>query len=144
MSYVERSMGKQERLILRARFHWWYDATAWAALVFLGVFLIGIWIWASMMLQKWNTEVAVTSHRFVLKRGLIGVHTYEIAIQNIEGVQFTQTLIGRILGFGRIRVEGTGEDAVWTPELADPIAIRAALETARDESASAPVTRPAS
>ncbi|MES1202430.1 MAG: PH domain-containing protein [Pseudomonadota bacterium] len=132
MSYIERSLGEGERVIARARFHWWYSFKAWAALVFLGLFLVGIWIWASMLIHKGTTEIAVTSHRFVAKRGLFTIRTNEISLQNIEGVMLTQTFFGRLLGFGHLRVEGTGVDAVMIPDIADPVAFRAAIETARD------------
>jgi len=42
MSYIERSLGSGEKLIARAHFHWWYSLKAWLALIFLGVFIIGI------------------------------------------------------------------------------------------------------
>ncbi len=38
-----------------------------------------------------------------------------------------------MLGFGHVRIEGTGVDAVQLPVIADPVAFRAAIETAKDE-----------
>src|SRR5229473_2776161 len=98
MSYIEQSLGQGEVLIARARFHWWYSAKAWAALILLG----------------W----------FTLK-------TFEVALPNIEGVQVTQTFRGRLLGYGHLRIEGTGVDHVDLPDIADPIGFRAAIETAK-------------
>ncbi|HEX2593930.1 MAG TPA: PH domain-containing protein [Rhizomicrobium sp.] len=133
MSYIEKSLGAHERIIARAEFHWWYSVQAWLALIFLGIFLIGIWIFFAMMIRKWTTEIAVTTHRFVMKTGWVSLATQEMALHNIEGVKVTQSFWGRILNYGQLRIEGTGVDAVQLPTIADPIALRRAIETAKDE-----------
>jgi uncharacterized membrane protein YdbT with pleckstrin-like domain len=67
----------------------------------------------------------------VEKTGVFSLMTYEIALPNIEGVKVEQSFWGRILGYGHLRIEGTGVDAVDIPDIADPIAFRAAIETAK-------------
>ena len=131
MSYIEQSLGQGETLVMRARFHWWYMFKALLALIFLGIFIIGIVIFISMMLKKWTTEIGVTTHRFVEKTGLFSLKTYEIALPNIEGGKGEQTFWGRLLGYGHLRIEGSGVDFVEIPDIADPIAFRAAIETAK-------------
>ena len=135
MSYLEKSLGSGERIIARAHFHWWYSVKAWAALIFLFWCLIGIWIFVAMMVRQSTTEIAVTSHRFVEKTGLFTLRTNEISLQNIEGVQLEQSFMGRILGYGHLRIEGTGVDAVIVPDIANPIAFRAAIESAKERKA---------
>ncbi|HEY4113297.1 MAG TPA: PH domain-containing protein [Rhizomicrobium sp.] len=132
MGYIEQSLGSGERIVAKARFHWWYTFKAVLALVVLGWVLIGMVIFFAMMIRKWTTELAVTTHRFVEKTGLFTLRTNEIALQNIEGVRVEQSFWGRILGYGHIRIEGTGVDAVNMPDIADPIAFRAAIESAKD------------
>lgn len=131
MSYIQQSLGQGETLIARAHFHWWYTFKALLALIFLGIFIIGIVIFIAMMMKKWTTEIGVTTHRFVEKTGLISLKTYEIALPNIEGVKVVQSFWGRILGYGHLRIEGSGVDFVEIPDIADPIAFRAAIETAK-------------
>ncbi len=131
MSYIRKSLGEGETLVAEARFHWWYSFKAWAALILLFWCLIGIYIFFVMMIRKWTTEIGVTSHRFVEKTGLFSLRTNEIALQNIEGVRVEQSPWGRLLGFGHLRIEGTGIDAVTIPDIADPVAFRAAIETAK-------------
>ncbi|HWA92600.1 MAG TPA: PH domain-containing protein [Rhizomicrobium sp.] len=131
MSYIQKSLGADEKLVAVARFHWWYAVQAWAALIFLGVFIIGIWIFFEMMIRKWTTEIGITTHRFIVKTGLFSLHTEEMAIHNIEGVKVSQGFWGRMLGYGTLRIEGTGVDAIVLPPIADPIAFRAAIETAK-------------
>ena len=83
------------------------------------------------MIRKWTTEIGVTSHRVVEKYGLFSMRTNEIALPNIEGVRVNQSLLGRIFGYGTIRIEGTGVDAVTTPDIADPVGFVRAIQTAK-------------
>ena len=155
MSYLEQSLGDGERIVASAQFHWWYTVRAWLALIgsalvavvvlryanaesqegarigALVLFLFGAAVFLKMMIRKWTTEIGVTSHRFVTKTGLLSLHTDEIALPNIEGVKVRQSLGGRIWGYGRLRIEGTGIDAVELPTIADPIGFRRAIETAK-------------
>jgi uncharacterized membrane protein YdbT with pleckstrin-like domain len=133
VSYIEQSLGLHEKVIARAHFHWIYKLQAWLALIFLGIFLIGIWIFFQMMIRMWTTEIAVTTNRFIEKTGWLSLKTNEIALHNIEGVRVTQSFWGRIFGFGHVRIEGTGIDAVEIPTIADPIGFRRAIETAKEE-----------
>jgi uncharacterized membrane protein YdbT with pleckstrin-like domain len=132
MSYIERSLGQGERVVMRAHFHWWYSMKAWLALILLFWCLIGIWIFFDLMIRKWTTEIAVTTHRFIKKTGLFTIKTDEMAIHNIEGVKLTQSFWGQMLGFGHIRIEGTGVDAIQLPTIANPVQFRAAIETAKE------------
>jgi uncharacterized membrane protein YdbT with pleckstrin-like domain len=134
MSYIEQSLGQGEKLVARAHFHWWYSMKAWLALIFLGPLLIGIWIFIVMMVRKWTTEIGVTTHRFVEKEGLFSLKTFEVALPNIEGVSVSQSFWGRILGYGHLRIEGTGVDHVDLPTIGDPIGFRAAIESAKSGS----------
>lgn len=154
-SYVERSLGDGERIVAHAHFHWLYTFKALLALIipfivlivillfgraFAGGWLIiagiilviaGIIIFLRRMVRQWTTEIAVTSHRFVEKSGLLSLRTNEIALTNIEGVRVYQGFWGRIWGYGNLRIEGTGVDRVDLPPIADPIGFRRAIETAK-------------
>jgi uncharacterized membrane protein YdbT with pleckstrin-like domain len=129
--YIEESLGSGEAVCAIAQFHWWYTFKAWVWM-FVGLIVIGFWIWLYLIIKKKTTEVGVTSHRFVMKTGLIVRHSYEIALQNIEGVQVIQGVWGRLLNYGHLRIEGTGVDAIEIPDIADPVGFRAAIETAKD------------
>ena len=155
MSYIQKTLGDGERIVSIARFHWLYTVRAWLALIVPVLILLGIAVYAdessrtpllvgglalllfgsfvflSMMIRKWTTEIGITSHRFVKKTGLISLHTDEMALPNIEGVRVNQNLWGRILGYGRLRIEGTGDDDVDLPVIDDPLGFRRAIETAK-------------
>jgi len=155
MSYIERSLGEGEKVVIRARFHWLYNLRAWLAIVVPLVLLIAVMIYAdemvreglaifavallvagiiiffSMMIHKGTTEIGITSHRLVKKTGFIALKTAEVALPNIEGVRVTQGIWGRVFGYGRIRVEGTGDDHIDIPDIDDPVGFRRAIETAK-------------
>lgn len=129
MSYIQKSLGAKERIVAEAHFHWTYVLGA----VVLACTVIGLIVAIPMFIRIATTEIAVTSHRLVQKTGLLSLHTNELSLNNIEGVRVDQGFWGRIFGFGQVRIEGTGVDAVQLPTIADPIAFRAAIETAKDE-----------
>ena len=132
MSYIDNTLGQGETLIARAHFHWWYSLKAWLALIFLGIFIIGIIIFFDMMIRKWTTELGVTSHRFVMKTGFFRLKTNEISLSNVEGVSVAQSFWGRLLNYGHLNIEGTGVGAVKIPDIADPVGFRRALESAME------------
>ena len=129
MSYIQQSLGANERVIRQASFHWSYTLGA----ILLALTGIGLIFAIPMFIRKATTEIAVTSHRLVKKTGWFSLHTEELSLNNIEGVRVDQGFWGRMLGFGHVRIEGTGVDAVQLPVIADPVAFRAAIETAKDE-----------
>ena len=129
MSYIQQSLGANERIIRQASFHWSYTFGA----ILLALTGIGLIFAIPMFIRKATTEIAVTSHRLVKKTGWFSLHTEELSLNNIEGVRVDQGFWGRMLGFGHVRIEGTGVDAVQLPVIADPVAFRAAIETAKDE-----------
>jgi uncharacterized membrane protein YdbT with pleckstrin-like domain len=128
MSYIQQSLGANEKIVAEARFHWSYTLGA----ILLACTVVGLIFAIPMLIRKATTEIAVTSHRLVKKTGLFSLHTEELALNNIEGVRVDQGFWGRIFGFGHVRIEGTGVDAIQLPTIADPVAFRAAIETAKD------------
>ncbi len=132
--YTRHVLRPSEEVITVGRFHWLYTATAVLCLLLLGRFLIGILIFARMMIDKWTTEIVITSDRLIYKRGWIARHVEEIALDRIEEVVLDQTVIGRMLGYGRIVVVGTGRGIIRLPSvLSDPVEFRRALAEARAE-----------
>src|SRR5882757_9428610 len=145
MSYITHSLGKSEHLLYRARFPWFYHAGGWAALLALvGVGIIaygngygrlaaalglaGLVLYLAIMVPIWTTEIGVTNQRFIYKRGLLWRATQELQLRAIEEVNLEQGLLGRLFNFGRLELRGTGVDDIRLPALADPLALRRALQ----------------
>jgi uncharacterized membrane protein YdbT with pleckstrin-like domain len=130
MTYAETVLAPGESVQLRARIHWLLWARAWIVLIGLGILIIGILYFVAECVRILNTEVALTDRRLILKTGFLNTHTSELELTSVETVQVDQSIWGRLFGFGRLTVHGTGE-AVWiSPMIAAPLAFRRALETA--------------
>jgi uncharacterized membrane protein YdbT with pleckstrin-like domain len=54
-----------------------------------------------LLIQEWikrrTTEIAVTSQRVIIKRGLFRRNTIEMNAGQIESVQLNQSILGRLL-----------------------------------------------
>lgn len=151
MSYIDESLADNERLVYRARFHWLSKIGAWAILAtFLGFALmclavasgwsaltaaaimvaLGFAMFSAIMMPIWTTEIGVTSHRLIYKRGWLRRTTDELQLSSIEEVNLDQGAIGRLLDFGRLHIHGTGVNDVILPVLADPVGLRRSLQEA--------------
>ncbi len=96
------------------------------------VFLFGLLGFARIMIEKATTEMAVTNIRLIYKRGLVARQVGEMSIDRVEGVNVQQTILGRLLGYGRIAVRGMGVGEILLPDIMDdPIAFRQSVEKAR-------------
>lgn len=132
MTYVQKTLGDGEQILHTANFHWTYTLSALLALIILGVILIGIWIFLSMMIRKWTTEIAVTTDRFVMKTGWIARKTEEVSLNKIEEIRLEQSVLGRVFGFGKLRIQGTGVGAITLPNIDEPLKVRRAIANARE------------
>jgi uncharacterized membrane protein YdbT with pleckstrin-like domain len=147
MSYLEHSLGKNEVLRYRARFpavyHVWAAAilavglTSACLLAVYGLGWIGLATAATgvvaffaIELPLLTTEIGVTSQRLVYKRGWIWRTTNELQLRAIEQVTLDQSLVGRLLNYGRVSVHGTGVDDVALPALAEPVVLQRAIQEA--------------
>ena len=95
------------------------------------MFVMGLLRFASMMIVKVTTEIAITNSRLVYKRGLVARYVGEISIDRIEGVNVLQGVMGRLLDYGRVMVRGMGVGEVVLPPIQDPVAFRKAIDRAR-------------
>jgi len=98
----------------------------------LGLFLLGLYFFAHMMIVKATTEIAITTERLVYKKGLIARHVGELNIDRIEGVSVRQDVMGRLFGFGRVCIRGMGVGEVMLPSIEAPIEFRRAIQEAKE------------
>jgi uncharacterized membrane protein YdbT with pleckstrin-like domain len=79
--------------------------------------------------HRMTTETDVTNHRVVHKTGFIKRKTFEIALDKIESVDVEQSILGRVLNYGDVRINGVGEGTQNIPTIASPLAFRSAITT---------------
>jgi uncharacterized membrane protein YdbT with pleckstrin-like domain len=129
MSYLDESLAPGETIVARFALHW----TAKGRLI-LGIVLIPLIIGIPITIYEWlrlrAIELGVTTHRVVRKTGIVSRTTDEIRLSAIETVDLRQSTWGRILGFGDVRITGRGESSMLLSRVADPVAVKRAIETA--------------
>jgi len=77
---------------------------------------------------RWQTsEFAVTDRRVLVKVGLLSVHTLELLLPKVEAIGVDQTIGGRLLGYGTLRIVGTGGTVEAFARVAQPQALREAV-----------------
>lgn len=150
MSYIEDSLGANETVHYVAHFHWVHYALAYGALIIslllgilsynpeypivvLGAPVIGAVIFLAIMIPIWSTEIGVTNQRLIYKRGIIKRDTAELQLRAIEQVNLVQDIGGRIFGYGKLDIHGTGNEEIFLPAIGDPLELRKALQEAIGE-----------
>jgi len=94
------------------------------------MFVLALLAFLQASFRRSITELAVTDHRVIYKRGFLRRHTVEMNMDKVETVDVDQSVLGRLLGFGSIRVLGTGQDIENLDRVAAPLQLRNAI-TAR-------------
>jgi uncharacterized membrane protein YdbT with pleckstrin-like domain len=91
------------------------------------MFIIAALFFFRTWFRRRSTEIAVTDRRIIYKRGWISRHTEEMNISKVETVDVDQSILGRLLGYGTIRIKGIGGS--WEPlyYIAAPIRIRSQI-----------------
>jgi uncharacterized membrane protein YdbT with pleckstrin-like domain len=129
MSYLDESLAPGETIVARFHLHW----TAKGRLI-LGIVLIPVIVGIPLAIYEWlrlrAIELGVTSHRVVRKMGIVGRETDEVRLSAIETVDLHQSAWGRLLGYGNVQVTGRGESSLLFERVADPVAVKRAIETA--------------
>lgn len=64
------------------------------------------------LIRYMTTELRVFHNRVLWRTGFISRDVFTTSVREIIGVQFTQSVIGRILGFGSITISTRGDDQI--------------------------------
>lgn len=125
MGYVDSNLASGESVAHRGEIHW----AIFIRGILLSPFLIGIAMLILDLFTKISTEMAVTNKRVIIKTGLISTRTVELNLSKVENIAVSQSLFGRMLGYGSITVVGTGGTKEPFRWVKDPIAFRQAVQT---------------
>jgi len=152
--YIDEILQPGEKVLYSTNAHWMFYLPAIAAWILVAVFLIlsrlttvdGVVVlcWAIAAVaavaalyrsfrawfHRWTTETDVTNMRVVHKTGFIQRRTFEMALDKIESVDVDQSILGRILNYGDVTINGVGEGRERIRTISSPLAFRSAI-TAR-------------
>jgi len=148
MKYVEQVLQPGESLIYATSLHWLVYLRAivllvlalaclvatgsvndpWAVLalqIVAALFgLIGLLSGLSALVRRQTTELAVTDRRVIYKTGILQRHSMEMNRSKVETVGVSQSILGRILGYGTVVVRGTGGSFEPVAFIGDPLTFR--------------------
>jgi uncharacterized membrane protein YdbT with pleckstrin-like domain len=121
-------------MVLDLHPHWWFFgapllwvvASGFGGLVVLSrtdgtvrtllsyVVLAAIIVWSAILvvkLVKWRTTYfVVTSQRLIYRQGVVARDGVEIPLDRVNNVNFSQSILERLLGVGDLLVESGGQD----------------------------------
>ena len=130
MSYIEESLSTGEKIEALFRLHWfaWIPMFIW---IVLGLLTFGLtWLVAIYeFLRLTCLQQGLTNKRVILKKGIISRKTEEMKLTSIETVEINQGVIGRIFGFGTVKISGRGISDVIFNGIDDPISVKRQIES---------------
>lgn len=77
-------------------------------------------------------EFGVTDRRVIARMGWMSVRTVDLSVAKVESLVIEQSPAGRMLGYGDVKVVGTGGTAESFRGVRDPIGFRKAVNQASD------------
>ena len=129
--YIDEILQPGERVLYSTNEHWMFFLPAIAAWIVAVAFLV-LWrlvtgdalmlfclalaavaglaalYWtATAWFHRWTTETDVTNMRVVHKTGFIKRRTFEISLDKVESVDVNQSILGRLMNYGDLTIQGS-------------------------------------
>lgn len=126
MSYIDRNLLSDERILFRTKKHpiiFFFPLLLLILCAYLSQYLssssilANLWwapwilvaaVWGYVGLNYYTSEFAVTNKRIMMREGFFTRHTNEMRLSAISQVNVDQNLIGQILGFGIVSINAFG------------------------------------
>jgi len=96
------------------------------------VWIVGIILLLKGLYQYFlfkSLDMGITDKRVVFKKGIIGRSTDEIRLNAIETVEVEQSIAGRLLGYGTVKVTGRGDAILMYRDIDQPLEVKKAIAT---------------
>jgi uncharacterized membrane protein YdbT with pleckstrin-like domain len=90
----------------------------------IGVLAVAAGLGIVAFLKTTTTEFLITNRRLIVKRGITSRRTLETLLEKVEAVTVEQHLMGRIFGYGKVTVIGTGGTSETFSLVSDPMHLR--------------------
>lgn len=148
-NYIDSILMPNEKVILKARIHWMMYFYPFLLTVFLVVeaatgnalplgqeisfFAAALFYWGYCWLRRRSTELALTDRRIIAKFGIISRKTFEIDLNKVEGINFKQSIFGRMLGYASVICKGTGGNYAPIPNISNYFEFKKAYQNLREQ-----------
>lgn len=156
-TYPERLLTDDESVVVALRPHWrvllapafWLVLTAGAVVAALQVpeppgwlvpavsilslvFLLGLGV--PPLVRRAFTLYALTTERIVVRTGVLNRSSKEIPVESISNVVFNQRIVERLLGYGDVLLESSGESsATVLHDVPDPESFQSRVYAVREQ-----------
>ena len=151
--YIDDILQPGERVLFSTNAHWIFFLPAIATWIATVVFLVlsrmvdteglivlylalaavaglaALYWTATAWFHSWTTETDVTNMRVIHKTGFIKRRTFEMSLDKVESVDVNQSILGRIMNYGDVTIQGVGEGTQTISTIARPLAFRTAITT---------------
>jgi len=146
MGYPAKYLSPGEQIALEVHPHWKYLArpasavaaltggafyalattlARWAEVALAGVLVAALGWLVGRYLRWATTSLVVTSHRLILRRGVLSRSGQEILLDRLTDISCAQSLWDRALGCGDVLLESPGRDSPEVfPDLPHPVAVQ--------------------
>ncbi len=146
MSFIEKNLAVNERILYKAKLHWWIYLKG-ILLFILGLVisfilksdtgytigglmsLISIIIVLKAYARSSSSEFAVTNRRVMLKTGAVKRKLTELQLNRAEGLRVDQSVMGRIFDYGDIIITSGGVTETFSP-IAQPYEFKKQINNA--------------
>lgn len=125
MSYIEKNLSGDEKLIKLFKQHWFSLVVP----VILIPWIIGI----LLIFIRNSKEMGLTSKRVIKKTGLIGRKTNELILKKVETVEVNVGILGRIFGYGDVKITGTGISDLVFDKVGNPEEVKNQIDSVVNE-----------
>jgi uncharacterized membrane protein YdbT with pleckstrin-like domain len=142
MNYIDKILLSDEKLIYRSHPHWIiFFRPVISLLLAICAFYWGLILMAdlaglitllsclSALMVYYTSEFGITNQRVIIKLGFIRRYSFENALNRIEAVEVEQSILGRLLDYGTIRIRGVGGSAELFPAVLNPLLFRHKVQT---------------
>ena len=145
MSYIEDSLSTDEEIQHIFQFHWSLTGTIYFFILLsmitslavtkklgielgaISLILVVCSVYSLIRLRY--IEQGVTNKRVIYKHGIIARKSNEIKLESIETIEIDQSVAGRILGYGTVRMTGKGISDFFFSCIDEPIEVKKKVES---------------
>ena len=125
MSYIVDSLSKDEEIQALFYYHWF----VWVpiAIKMITIILIPFGIYDIFVLK--TTEFGLTNKRVIVKKGIISRNSEEMSLKALETVEIRQGIMGRIFGYGKVKITGRGGNLFEFEMIDNPLFVKRCIES---------------
>lgn len=140
MSYLSRTIQPNEVVLYQAKPHFivflpsfiWSCATLFFIFGVSSEYKLMMYVFTAATLYELidnliyyaASEFAITSQRILIKTGFISVYSLELLLGNVGGIVVSQSILGRILDYGTIKINGAGTFRNTFHKISHPLKLR--------------------